>query len=122
MMSFHEFAEKSSSLWQIIGVAFGVSLVFAGVLLTRKKKPQTELDRLVNTRGTTGGLIKRIEENREIMALIYAKAPQLVSENPWLVGWLNANDEFFTQLAAIAPPREKTRSSMYPNRPEPIKA
>lgn len=80
------------------------------------------LDRLINLRGATGGLHKRIDENREIMNLIYTEAPQLVSKNPWLVGWLNANDEFFTQLAAIAPPKEKTRSSMYPNRPEPIKA
>lgn len=106
-------------LLPIFGVIGGI-LAFA--IHKSGKSADAQLDALINTRGRTGGLIKRIDENREIMALIYAKAPQLVSENPWLVGWLNANDEFFTQLAAIAPPKEKTRSSMYPNRPEPIKA
>ena len=91
-------------------------------LFGKKINPFDELDRLVNTRGTTGGLSKRIDENREIMNLIYTEAPQLVAKNPWLVGWLNANDEFFTQLATITPPKEKAQSSIYPNRPEPIKA
>lgn len=77
------------------------------------------LDRLINLRGTTGGLYKRIDENREIMNLIYTEAPQLVSKNPWLVGWLNANDDFYTQLAQINPPRGEPQRCIYPVRPEP---
>lgn len=80
------------------------------------KKPNTlvELDLLINTRGDTGGLNKRIDENREIMELIFSKAPELISSHPWLVGWLNANDAFFTQLAEIYPHKDKTHIRALP--------
>jgi hypothetical protein len=77
------------------------------------------LDDLINTRGTTGGLLKRIDENREIMHLVYTKAPGLVASHPWLVGWLDANDEFFTQLAVICPPQSNRRQMIFPRPPTP---
>lgn len=111
----------TTNFWIVIvgGIVLGI-LVF--VVNKYPADWSVKLDKLLNQGGATGGLNKRIDENREIMALIYTKAPQLVAENPWLVGWLNANDEFFTQLASITPPKEKARSNVYPNRPEPIKA
>jgi hypothetical protein len=71
------------------------------------KSTDSKLDALINTRGSTGGLAKRIDENREIMQLIYAQAPELVSSHPWLESWLKANDTFFIQLADIVPLERK---------------
>ncbi len=78
-----------------------------------------KLDQLINSRGSTGGLTKRIDENREAMNLIFMQAPELVSTHPWLVGWLNANDDFFTQLAMICPPKDKGRDVLFSERPIP---
>lgn len=83
------------------------------------KSADAQLDALINTRGSTGGLAKRIDENREIMHLIYTQAPELVSSHPWLAGWLNANDEFFTELAAIYPPKDEKRTVIFSSRPTP---
>lgn len=57
--------------------------------------------RLAIERGSTGGLLKRIDENRELVELLQRKAPQLLKTSPWLVGWLRAHDEFFVELAQL---------------------
>lgn len=59
------------------------------------------IEELATERGTTGGLAKRIDENRELLELLQERVPQFVSSHPWLVGWIKANDEFFTQLEGI---------------------
>jgi hypothetical protein len=46
-----------------------------------------------------GGAHKRVDENRE---LLHSKAPHLLDECPWIVGWLWANDEVFVGMAAMA--------------------
>jgi hypothetical protein len=56
------------------------------------------IDRLINSRGSMGGLIKRIDENRELLQTLQLKAPQLLVECPWIIGWISANDSFFVQL------------------------
>ena len=59
------------------------------------------IEELATVRGTTGGLVKRIDENRELLELLQERVPEFVSAHPWLVGWIKANDEFFTQLEGI---------------------
>lgn len=64
------------------------------------------IEELAIQRGTTGGLIKRIDENRELLELIQDRVPEFVSSHPWLVGWVEANDAFFTQLEGILETRK----------------
>lgn len=45
-----------------------------------------------------GGVYKRVDENRELLELLQAKAPKLLKECPWIVGWIKSNDEFFVAL------------------------
>jgi hypothetical protein len=59
------------------------------------------IEELAIERGNTGGLIKRIDENRELLELIQERVPEFVTSHPWLVGWIKANDQFFTQLEGI---------------------
>lgn len=59
------------------------------------------IEELATKRGSTGGLVKRIDENRELLELLQERVPQFVSSHPWLVGWIQANDNFFTQLEDI---------------------
>jgi hypothetical protein len=59
------------------------------------------IEELATKRGSTGGLVKRIDENRELLELLQRDAPEFVSSHPWLVGWIEANDQFFTQLDGI---------------------
>lgn len=66
------------------------------------------IEALAIQRGNTGGLIKRIDENRELLELLQARVPEFVSAQPWLVGWIKANDEFFTQLEGILETRQAT--------------
>lgn len=59
------------------------------------------IEGLATKRGSTGGLLKRIDENRELLELLQKEAPEFVSSHPWLIGWMESNDQFFTQLDAI---------------------
>jgi len=59
------------------------------------------IEALATQRGNTGGLIKRIDENRELLELLQERVPEFVSSHLWLVGWIKANDQFFTQLEDI---------------------
>lgn len=49
-----------------------------------------------------GGAHKRVDENRELLELLQSKAPHLLDEYPWIVGWLQANDEVFVGMAVMA--------------------
>lgn len=69
---------------------------------------------LINTRRNTGGLIKRIDENRELLELLKEKSPDLLKECPWAIGWIASNDRFFNELNAIANARTNVTSTDYP--------
>lgn len=56
---------------------------------------------LVFTRGETGGVVKRIDENRELLELLLCVSPELLNQSPWVVGWIKANDSFFIAAADI---------------------
>ncbi|MBF5007083.1 hypothetical protein [Diaphorobacter caeni] len=49
-----------------------------------------------------GGAHKRVDENRELLELLQSKAPDVLEECPWIVGWLRANDDVFVGMAAMA--------------------
>lgn len=69
-----------------------------------RSKSAKQLDAIIElstTRGTTGGLLKRVDENRELLELLLTEAPEFVEKHRWLVGWIEANDSFFTQLQEI---------------------
>ena len=50
-----------------------------------------------------GGIYKRIDENRELLMLLQTKAPDLLAECPWVVGWLKSADGFLVDLEQVAP-------------------
>lgn len=73
------------------------------------------IDELATKRGNTGGLIKRIDENRELLELLQERVPEFVSSHSWLVGWIKSNDQFFTQLEGILKTHEaQLMSKGYP--------
>lgn len=45
------------------------------------------------------GLLKRIDENRELLEALQLHAPNLLKEMPWIGCWIKSNDEFFTEMA-----------------------
>jgi hypothetical protein len=65
-----------------------------------KRKSPDNLPLLLQEIG--GGAHKRLDENRELLELLMAKAPDLLHQNPWIIGWLKANDEVFSELAAMS--------------------
>ncbi|MBN3761297.1 hypothetical protein [Burkholderia sp. Ac-20365] len=89
--------------------AGGIFGAFKAVRAARRNARQMEeVRRLALTRGSTGGLIKRIDENRELLAFLQQECPDVLAKNWWVEGWIRMNDEFFTQLQAaleIAPRR-----------------
>jgi hypothetical protein len=64
-------------------------------------KKLAAIEQLAYTRGNTGGLRKRIDENRELLELLLQDAPDLIEKRPWLIGWIEDNDHFFVQLDAL---------------------
>lgn len=51
----------------------------------------------------SGGVFKRIDENRELLELLRIKAPALMTSHSWVEGWLKSQDEFLSELAAQVP-------------------
>lgn len=49
---------------------------------------------------TGGGVHKRIDENRELLELLRREAPDFLEKHREVVGWLQAHDEFFVDLAS----------------------
>ena len=51
---------------------------------------------------TGGGIFKRIDENRELLELLQRESPEFLQKHPWVNLWIEAQDEFFTELAKSA--------------------
>lgn len=45
------------------------------------------------------GVAKRIDENRELLDLLQQEAPEILKSKPCIVGWLEGQDGFLTELA-----------------------
>lgn len=60
-----------------------------------KNKKLKELEKLATTRGDTGGLFKRVDENRELLEVLFREAPSFMQSHPWVEGWIKGNDAFF---------------------------
>lgn len=51
----------------------------------------------------SGGIFKRIDENRELLELLREKAPSLLASHFWIESWLKSQDEFLSELATQVP-------------------
>lgn len=51
----------------------------------------------------SGGVHKRIDENRELLELLQQEAPDFLSQHHWVEGWLRSHDDFFEALAREVP-------------------
>lgn len=49
-----------------------------------------------------GGAHKRVDENRQLLALLQEDAPGLLRKRPWVVGWIAENDRMFVRLANLS--------------------
>jgi hypothetical protein len=86
---------------------------------TNANRKVKAIEELAIERGNTGGLIKRIDENRESLELLQERVPEFVASHPWLVGWIKANDQFFTQLEGILETHQALRMPQDYPRPWP---
>jgi len=50
-----------------------------------------------------GGIYKRIDENRELLELLQKEAPELLEKQPWIMGWLESQDDFLCKLESAVP-------------------
>lgn len=70
------------------------------------------LSRVESTLSTNnGGIHKRIDENRELLELLAASAPDFLLHHPWVLNWFRSQDEFLRRLAEspIAPRADRWR-------------
>ncbi|OFA16728.1 hypothetical protein A4U49_05990 [Acidithiobacillus ferrivorans] len=65
-------------------------------MFNRCEKPLNAILHVVNH--LEGGVDKRIDENRELLELLNGKHPEVLTENPWIVGWLASQDRFLVAL------------------------
>lgn len=65
-----------------------------------RKNPSRELVDLLELIG--GGIQKRVDENRELMEFLLDRAPLLMENSSWVVGWIKSNDDVFVALEAMA--------------------
>lgn len=53
-----------------------------------------------------GGIYRRLDEHREMMGFLESHCRESVSLYPWLLGWLEKQERFLTQLEKALPARE----------------
>lgn len=70
--------------------------MFKEIITCLSPKTDSTLSKVLSNVG--GGLYKRIDENRELLELLQDKAPMLLDECPWIVGWIQSNDDVFMAL------------------------
>jgi len=63
-------------------------------------KKITEIQETISR--TEGGLLKRIDENRELMELLERDAPELLAAKPWVRRWLESQDTYLRKVAAVS--------------------
>jgi hypothetical protein len=54
------------------------------------------IEKVVNT--SCCGVIKRVDENRELLELLKNEAPDFLDKHFWVEGWLQGQDGFLTDL------------------------
>lgn len=52
-----------------------------------------------NVNSSEGGVLKRIDENRELLELLYKDASDFIDDHPWVIEWFKSQDRFLLQLA-----------------------
>ncbi len=70
-------------------------------LFQRKKKQEEQLYWLASKSEAGRGVLKRIDENRELLQCLQKNAPEFLKCCPWVDGWLAGNDIFFINFALI---------------------
>lgn len=81
-----------------------------------------QLEKVVDVLNRTeAGVLKRLDENRELLELLYRDAPELMKEKPWIRGWLESQDVFLVKVAeAVNVPTKGDSIHPYP-RPFPLR-
>lgn len=72
-----------------------------GALMFWKNRKLETVKQILARRG--GGIYKRIDENRELLELLQKEAPDLLEKQPWIVGWLESQDDFLCELESAVP-------------------
>ncbi|WP_231853264.1 hypothetical protein [Erwinia tasmaniensis] len=82
----------------------------------------TQLEKVVDVLNRTeAGILKRLDENRELLELLYSDAPELMKQKPWIRGWLESQDVFLVKVAeAVNVPTKGDSIHPYP-RPFPLR-
>lgn len=83
-------------------VVFGIAMLVIGWTLRSgymvEGQPETPYNRLDGiVRSANGGVFKRIDEGRELLALLDHEG--FLAAHPWVEGWIQRNDEFLAFLA-----------------------
>lgn len=80
--------------------------------LFKSKKENTVFPGLYEAvKNTEGGILKRIDENRELLDLLNIAAPNFINNHQWVIGWFKSQDAFLLKLANelnIKTPSEET--------------
>jgi len=69
-------------------------------LFFRKRTRLRDMNSVMRFLG--GGVFNRIDENRELLELLQRESPEFLQKHPWVNGWMEAHDEFYTELVKAA--------------------
>lgn len=75
-----------------------ILLSWLGLLPKNKEACQLEKVNSVIDKSTRG-IYKRLDENRELLQLLQVEASFFLKTHPWVTGWIQSNDQFFSDLA-----------------------
>jgi hypothetical protein len=77
------------------------SSISARVFGADARSPIQAVLKLATTRGNTGGLLKRIDENRELLQYLQVECWRISPIDPAIASIIQRTDGFFTELLAI---------------------
>jgi hypothetical protein len=79
-------------------------------------KNGVQLDKITDVLNRTeAGILKRLDENRELLELLYREAPELMKDKPWVRSWIESQDNFLIKVAeAVNVPTQGDSIHTYP--------
>lgn len=91
----------------ILMILFSIAFYF------KNRKMSNQLDNIKDIlNGTEAGILKRLDENRELLELLYREAPNLMKGKPWVRCWIESQDIFLIKLVEVV--NIKTQYSIQP--------
>ncbi|CAI1205885.1 Uncharacterised protein [Serratia ficaria] len=95
----------------VLLIAFVLLWLYLLITIKVNRMNRREIERfrklILTIEKSNRGIYKRIDENRELLSLLYRDATWFMINHRWVAGWIKAQDEYLNEIAEATPQLNK---------------